>query len=75
MLVERGQFDEAVARFELASTLAPEDATIHYHLGCMYAGQRRFDAAETRFRAALRLRPDFGEARASLDRLFAERSR
>src|SRR5262249_7814552 len=56
-----GDVQAAIALYEKAVKLAPEDEDLHYNLGIAYAKISDFDKAEQHYREALRLLPDYAE--------------
>jgi Flp pilus assembly protein TadD len=55
LLLELGQFDEAMAQYHEAARLAPEDSRPHYLMGKAQLRQGRSAGAVAHFRDALRL--------------------
>ena len=66
----QNRLEEAVAEYREALTFvsAPRAAETHNDLGAALAGLGRFAEARDEFLAALRIRPDFPDARANLAR-------
>jgi tetratricopeptide (TPR) repeat protein len=54
---EQGKYDEAVATFQQASTIAPSSADTLVNLATSYANQNKNDLAAQTLRKALRLQP------------------
>ncbi|MCS7336686.1 MAG: tetratricopeptide repeat protein [Verrucomicrobiae bacterium] len=54
---EQGRLNEAIAHFEKAVTLKPDNYRAHVNLGRAYAERGLYEKADTHFRAALRIRP------------------
>jgi hypothetical protein len=48
--------------------LDPHDAIAHYNLGNALGNQKKFKEAQTHYEAAIRIKPDFPEARRNLQR-------
>ena len=65
----------ALARSENLSLVEafPKNAGPHNNLGISYIRSKRFDLAETSFREALRIKPDYGKANANLGTLLAQK--
>jgi Flp pilus assembly protein TadD len=59
----------AVRPFEEAIAMDPENPTYRYHLGLAYSKTGDSTRARQALQAALRLKPDFVEARRELDAL------
>ena len=59
---ERGEYDEAVAKFQAAIELEPDDAGTHRNLGTAYLEQGKYEEAAAAYEKAIELDPDFGEA-------------
>jgi Flp pilus assembly protein TadD len=66
----QNRLEEAVAQYleALAFVSAPRAAEVHNDLGVALAGLGRLPEAREHFRVALRIRPDFPDARANLSR-------
>ena len=56
-----------------AAAASPQDASVHLNLAVVLAQLGRFDEARTEAVTALRLRPDYPQARGLLDALPKER--
>ncbi len=59
---EQDRNGEAVAFIEKAIALRPEAAPFHHNIAGIYRRLGRLDDAEARFRTAIELKPDYGEA-------------
>ncbi|MHC4183261.1 MAG: tetratricopeptide repeat protein [Planctomycetota bacterium] len=57
-----------VFRKELAKN--PDDANIHYHMGISYFKLREYDRAIAKLEDALKIRPDFSDARHQLTAIY-----
>lgn len=66
-----GRAGDAIAALTRAVAANPALATAHNALGVAYARQGDRNRAVEEWREALRIRPDFGDARANLDRVGA----
>lgn len=64
-----GRTAEAVAAFEALSRARPADADVWLNLGLSYTAARRYVDAEAALRNALRLAPDYADARLGYARL------
>jgi tetratricopeptide (TPR) repeat protein len=64
--------DRVAARRELteAARLYPASPAVHNFLGVLEAGEGHYEAAETQFREATRLAPDYTDAYLNLGRLY-----
>lgn len=65
--------DEVIALYRKGLAICPDDDVAHYELGLALADAGRFAEAEKEFEAALKINPDFGEARKQLDSLRVNR--
>jgi len=61
--------DRAVALYREGLAICPDDEVAHYELGRLLAAQGRYPEAETEFESALKINPDFTDARARLEAL------
>ncbi|HTX35687.1 MAG TPA: tetratricopeptide repeat protein [Bryobacteraceae bacterium] len=61
-IAAEGRMAEAIAHFEHALALNPDDAHAHSNLGTILKMEGRFDEAMAHFERALAIRPDYGEA-------------
>jgi len=66
----KGNIEEAVASFKIASELDPRSSIIAYNLGETYALLRDYQAAEKCYDRALFLRPDYDRVYSWKTRLF-----
>lgn len=58
-----GNYPKAIKEFEVARQQLPRDATVRFSLGFMYWKMRRFAEAQSEIAEALRLDPEFEEAK------------
>ena len=58
-----GNYQKAIEEFERARLQVPRDATVRFSLGFMYWKMRRFPEAQSEIEEALRLDPEFEEAK------------
>ncbi len=65
-LTVRGRFDEAVAHYEKALEIRPDDAEAHNNLGLALAGCGQIDEAIDHYQKALAIEPDRVEAHYNL---------
>jgi tetratricopeptide (TPR) repeat protein len=65
--------DRAVTLYRDGLALCQDDEVAHYELGRLLAAQGHYGEAETEFETALKLNPDFTDARARLDTLRTKR--
>jgi len=68
----RGELGKAVALFEYGAQLYPNDPSLHYDLGCLYAVQKKFSLARKALRAALLLNPRFASAYDALGQAYEQ---
>jgi tetratricopeptide (TPR) repeat protein len=61
--------DRAAALYREGLAICPDDEVAHYELGRLLAAQGRYPEAETEFESALKINPDFTDARARLEAL------
>jgi Flp pilus assembly protein TadD len=66
VLYDKGQVDEAIARFRCSLTIQPENAEAQNNLGSALARKGQVDEAMMRFRQAVAIRPNFAEAHGNL---------
>ena len=59
--------EQTVALYRDGLTLCPDDEVAHYELGKALAERGRYGEAEKEFEAALKINPDFGDAKRRLD--------
>jgi tetratricopeptide (TPR) repeat protein len=68
---EKAQFasdrDQAIVLYREGLSLCAEDEVAHYELGRVLAERGRYLEAEKEFEAALKLRPDFTDAKRNLE--------
>ena len=67
-----GEPEEAIRLFTLGLQMNPRHTLLQYSIGNAYASQGRTEEAVRSFEATLRIQPDFGAARANLDKLKKE---
>jgi len=61
--------DRAITLYREGLALCPDDDVAHYELGRLLAAQGHLAEAEMEFETALKINPDFTDARARLDGL------
>lgn len=71
----KGQYPQAMTELLQAEKLNPVDPQIQNALGLAYYVRGRHPAAEAKYRTALKLAPDFSEAKGNLARLFIDTGR
>ena len=59
--------EQAISLYRQGLEICPDDDVAHYELGRALADAGRFGEAEKSFEAALKINPDFTEARRQLD--------
>lgn len=68
---EAGRFEEALAAYEAAKELAPEDPTVDYNIGNTLNRLQRYDEASNASRASARLADRTGDSPTSTRALYA----
>ena len=61
---------EAIDVFRKELAKSPEDANIYYHMGISYFRLREYDRAIAKLENALKIRPDFSDARHQLTAIY-----
>jgi tetratricopeptide (TPR) repeat protein len=64
---KRGQFEAALSHYQKAVKIHPEEPFIYYNIGRCHMDMKNPKAAEGYFRRAVKLKPDFQEAREVLN--------
>jgi tetratricopeptide (TPR) repeat protein len=59
---DQGELDKAIAEFEKAIELDPNDAEAHRNLGTAYGEQGKWEECAAAYERAIEIDPDFGEA-------------
>jgi len=59
---DQGELDQAVAEFEKAVELDPNDAEAHRNLGTAYGEQGKWEESLAAYEKAVAINPDYGEA-------------
>jgi tetratricopeptide (TPR) repeat protein len=72
MLLEKGRGDEASNHLAIAAQLAPRDPVMQFDFGTCLLQHGKPDEAAEHFKAALAAKPDFPEARRSLDEVLGK---
>jgi tetratricopeptide (TPR) repeat protein len=62
----QGQFDSAIAKYQAAVQLQPENAELHHNLGNAYERKGSYAEAAAELRKAIGLKPAYAEAHMSL---------
>ncbi|MGE5218646.1 MAG: tetratricopeptide repeat protein [Chloroflexota bacterium] len=65
--------EEAISLYRQGLTICPDDDVAHYELGRALADAGRLDEAEQSFQAALKINPDFADAKKQLDAIRKNR--
>ena len=68
--LDQGQFDEAIAEFQAAIQLDPDEAKAHYNLGLAYQKQEKLDEAAAAYQEALQLDPDLADVHNNLGLIY-----
>jgi predicted O-linked N-acetylglucosamine transferase (SPINDLY family) len=74
-LARQGRINEAMANFQRAVQLEPDNAQVCNNLGIALAQQGKIDEAAICFHRAVRVRPDFAEAHNNLGNVFNTQSK
>ena len=72
---EQGRLDEAIAEFQKAIELKPDDPDAHRNLGTVYGEQGKEEEAAAAYEKAIELDPDFGEAYGDLAGIYTRLGR
>lgn len=59
---EQGELDKAMAEFDKAIELEPDNVDAHRNLGTVYGEQGKWEESAAAYEQAIELAPDFGEA-------------
>ncbi|MFL2542109.1 MAG: tetratricopeptide repeat protein [Candidatus Latescibacterota bacterium] len=70
VLLQQGQFKEAIAVSHQALAIEPQLERAHYNIGTAYIRQQRLDLAEPHLRRALEIRPDMLPALNNLGNIY-----
>jgi Tfp pilus assembly protein PilF len=73
--LNNGNYPQALSELLLAESLNPEDPVTQNNLGLAYFLRERTDLAEIHLRKALKLKPDYSDARNNLSRILIERGK
>ena len=74
-LQEQGKLEEAVASWQQALRLKPDDAEAHNNLGIVLQEQGKLEEAAASLQQALRLKPDYAEAHNNLGIVLKEQGK
>jgi|GEM_PF-517263 len=72
---DQGQFDAAIAAFDAAIRLDPDDALAHYNLGRVYYLQDQMEQAAAAFEKAIQIDPEMAEAHTNLGAVYRAQGR
>lgn len=61
-LLDSGQYEEALVKFDLALEIDPEHAKTHYLRGIVYQSRQNFDQSIVDFSKAIKLQDDYTDA-------------
>jgi tetratricopeptide (TPR) repeat protein len=64
--MDQGQIEDAIAEFEEAIRLDPDNALAHFNLGVAYQYQGKLDQAIAEYQEAISIDPDYAEAHNNL---------
>jgi tetratricopeptide (TPR) repeat protein len=68
-----GQVDEAIAGYEAVAAKAPNLPELYHNLGLAFTRKKDMQSAETAFRKAVELKPDFTDAHRALSAILYEK--
>lgn len=68
-LRKKGKFGDAVAEYNKALLIAPDDEVLYYNLGRVYIEMKKYDKAITALNQALKLDPEFEECKGLISRI------
>ncbi len=74
-LLKLGKVDEAVAQYNRALQLNPDNEDVHFNLGIALARQGKLDEAIAQYREALKLMPDYAEVHNNLGNLLSRQGK
>lgn len=74
-LLEAGQLDEAIQKYQNVLQLNPRSEDANFNLGIAYARQGKLREAEKHYREAIRLMPQYAEAHNNLGNVLASQNR
>jgi tetratricopeptide (TPR) repeat protein len=72
---EQGKLDEAIAEFQAAIELKPDNPDAHRNLGSAYGEQGKWEEAAAAYEQTIKLAPDFGEAYGDLAGVYVNLGR
>jgi tetratricopeptide (TPR) repeat protein len=72
VLLNKGQWDEAIAHFERSLDIQPNEADAYYNLGLAYSRKGLTAEALVNFQKALDIQPDYAEAHDSLGKALVQ---
>lgn len=73
LLLDRGQFVDALALLLKAQAIAPRDAKVHGSLGKLYERQGDLDAAQKQFEEAVKIDPDSAAVHFQLGQVYRKK--
>jgi tetratricopeptide (TPR) repeat protein len=73
VLLGRGQVNEALAHYQKASVLRPDEPAAHLLRGVVLGAKGQLDEAIGQFQEALRLKPDYADAHNGLGTILARK--
>ena len=68
VLTEQGMLEEAIPNYQDALKILPGEATIRNKLGILYARTADYEKAMVQFKEAVRIKPDYEDAKHNLKR-------
>jgi tetratricopeptide (TPR) repeat protein len=72
---QQGQVDDAIAQYQRAMAIQPNDAQAHYNLGLVYFRQGWMDEAIAQYQTALAIQPDYANAHNNLGLIYSRLGR
>jgi tetratricopeptide (TPR) repeat protein len=68
--LDQGQFDQAIAEFQAALQIAPDNAQAHYNLGLAYQKQDKLDEAAAAYQKAIQANPNLADVHNNLGLIY-----
>jgi tetratricopeptide (TPR) repeat protein len=72
---DQGRMDEAIAQYQRALEIKPDDDEVHYNLGNVFLQLGRMDEAIAHYQKALAINPNYAKAHNNLGTAFRQQGR